>query len=79
MKKSKRGEKPVDLKAHVPALELKTDGESASFSVTLPASETLNLNPSLLLKFLEDRFGLPAEECAILRTALITKDGEPFC
>lgn len=79
MKKSKRGEKPVDLKAYVPALELTQADGGVRFTVTLPASETLNLNPSLLLKFMQENFGLPAEECSILRTALLTKDGAPFC
>lgn len=79
MKKSKRGEKPVDLKAYVPVLTARPAEGHVRFTVTLPANETLNLNPSLLLKFLQERFGLPAEECSILRTALLTKDGQPFC
>ena len=78
MKKSKRGEKPVDLKAYLPRLEPEPAQGDVRFTVTLPASETLNLNPALLLKFLQERFGLPAEECSILRTALLTKEGTPF-
>ena len=79
MKKSKRGARPVDLKTCWPALEPQAgpDGRVV-FELMLPASETLNLNPALLLRFLEERFGLPAEECSILRVALYTKDRKEF-
>ena len=47
-KKSKRGVRMVEMKEYVPTLELETEGESVSFAVCLPASQDLNLNPSLL-------------------------------
>ena len=34
----------------------------------LPAAQELNLNPSLLTGFLEEKFGLPAVSANILRT-----------
>lgn len=52
---------------------------SVAFSVRLPASEALNLNPALLTGFLQQQFGLPAQAAGILRTALYAKSGEPFC
>ena len=78
-KKSKRGKKEIDLKAYVPALELKEAGERVEFSVCLPAAQELNLNPALLTSFLEERFGLSAAEAGILRTALLTAQKTPFC
>lgn len=52
---------------------------SVAFSVRLPASEALNLNPALLTGFLQQRFGLPTQAAGILRTALYAKNGESFC
>ena len=52
-KKSKRGVRMVEMKEYVPTLELETEGESVSFAVCLPASQDLNLNPSLLTAALE--------------------------
>ena len=69
-KKGKKGSKQVDLKAYIPALDGRAEGDSVCFDVCLPAAQELNLNPSLLTGFLEERFGAPAAEAAILRTAL---------
>lgn len=79
-KKSKRGVRGIELKEHLPKIDYQTaeGGEGAVFSVRLPASEALNLNPALLTGFLQQRFGLPAQAAGILRTALYTKDGAPF-
>lgn len=89
-KKSKRGLRSIDLKEHLPHIayirEGRGEGESmeagepsVAFSVRLPASEALNLNPALLTGFLQQQFGLPARFAGILRTALYAKSGEPFC
>ena len=78
-KKGKKGTKQVDLKQYVPAIDCRVEGEQASFAVCLPAAQELNLNPSLLTGFLEEQFGLPAAEAAILRTALLKADRTPFC
>ena len=78
-KKGKKGTKQVDLKQYVPALDCHAEGDRVSFAVCLPAAQELNLNPSLLTGFLEEQFGLPAAEAAILRTALLKADRTPFC
>ena len=78
-KKGKKGTKQVDLKQYVPAIDCQVEGDWASFGVCLPATQELNLNPSLLTGFLEAQFGLPAAEAAILRTALLKADRTPFC
>ncbi len=77
-KKSKKGVKTVDLKAHIPQLELTEEDGSVRFDLCLPTSQELNLNPALLTGFLEKRFGLPAAEAGVLRTALLTKEGTPW-
>ena len=53
------------MKEYVPTLELETEGESMSFAVCLPASQDLNLNPSLLTAALEAKFGVPAANASI--------------
>ena len=59
-KKGKKGSKQVDLKAYIPALDGRAEGDGVCFDVCLPAAQELNLNPSLLTAFLEERFGAPA-------------------
>ena len=77
-KKSKRGAKEIDLKAYIPALDCRVEGDRVCFEVCLPAAQELNLNPSLLAGFLEERFGLPAASASILRTALLKADKTAF-
>lgn len=83
-KRSKRGVRTIDLKEHLPVIPYRRvkegagEQEEVAFSLRLPASEALNLNPALLTAFLQQQFGLPAQTASILRTALYTKDGEPF-
>ena len=66
------------MKAYVPALTLEPEGESVSFAVCLPAAQELNLNPSLLTGFLEEKFGLPAASAGILRKRFLTVDRQLF-
>ena len=77
-KKSKRGMKEIDLKESIPAVQAEACGEGCRFTLLLPASDTLNLNPSLLLKFIEERFGIPAVNSDVLRTEFLTKNGQEF-
>ena len=77
-KKSKRGVKTVELKTYVPSLELKTEGDMVSFPLCLPAAQELTLNPSLLVGFLEEKFGIPAANANILRTRFLTADKQVF-
>lgn len=84
-KKTKRGEKAFDLKAYLPALECKAEGERLVCTLTLPcAAYGDNLNPALLLGCLQ-AFGAEAGvkiepwRCQILRTALLLADGSAFC
>ena len=78
-KKTKRGTKPLNLKEHIPEVEYwQRDGETC-FTLTLPAgSSGLNLNPSLLLQYLETAYGLPASVAQVLRVAIYLEGGEKF-
>ncbi len=77
-KRTKRGFKEIDLKQYISCIEYTEDGDGFVFRLRLPASDELNLNPSLLTAYLEQEFGAPACEVSILRTALLTKELQPF-
>ena len=77
-KHSKKGKKVVELKEHIPQLSYRTEGDRVCMELCLPASQELNLNPSLLTGFLEERFGLTAASAGILRTHFLTADRQLF-
>lgn len=79
-KKTKRGQKTLNLKEHLAHIDYKAEGEQLQFTVQLPcgSGEALNLNPSLLMDYLKAHGGAPAWQCQILRTHLLTKAGEDF-
>ena len=77
-KKSKRKVKTVELKEFVPSLDLTEEGEQVRFSICLPASQELTLNPALLTAALEATFGVPAAEASILRTHFLTAEKTLF-
>ena len=78
-KKSKRGMKEIDLKQHIPKIHAEACAEGCRFTLLLPASDTLNLNPALLLKFVEEHYAIPAVNSDVLRTEFLAKNGEKFC
>ena len=77
-KHSKRGKKIIDLKEHIPQLRYTALGDTVQLELCLPAAQELNLNPSLLTGFLEEKFGLPAASANILRTKFLTADQQLF-
>lgn len=77
-KKSKRGLKTVDLKSLVPRIDHHTEDGDTVFELQLPAGEAFNLNPALLMTFIQEHCGLTAHP-HILRTALLTKNMKEFC
>ncbi len=80
MKKAKGGkQKELDLKQCVQLSEAQKDQNGFSIMLELPAGSTLNVNPMLLLSFLEETFGLSVVSGNILRTELLTKTKEEFC
>ncbi len=78
-KKSKRGMKEIDLKQQIPEIHAEACAEGCRFTLLLPASDTLNLNPALLLKFVEEHYAIPAVNSDVLRTEFLAKNGEKFC
>lgn len=79
VKEGKHGKtKTIELKTHLPAARfLAEDGGLTAF-LRLPAGNTLNVNPVLVLGWLEEASGLPVTAGRILRTDIYTKTGEKF-
>lgn len=77
-KKSKRATKTIDLKEIIPTLPYETEGDKVVFRLRLPASGSMNVNPSLLTGYLDMQFGLPASDAEVLRTGLVDESGEAF-
>ena len=73
-KHGKKGNKIIELKEHLPKVEYTTEGDSLHMDLCMPAAQELNLNPSLLTGFLEEKFGLPAVSANILRKKFLTAD-----
>lgn len=79
-KKTKRGQKTLDLKQYLAHIDCEEAGDNIEFSVKLPcgSGEALNLNPSLLMDFLQQHGGAPVWQCRVLRTHLYNKAGADF-
>ena len=77
-KHGKKGNKIIELKEHIPQVPYTLEGDKLHIALCLPAAQELNLNPSLLTGFLEEKFGLPAASANILRTEFLTADRKRF-
>ena len=77
-KHGKKGNKIIELKQHIPQVAYTAEDDAVRIELCLPASQELNLNPSLLTGFLEEKFGLPAASAGILRTKFLTEDKQLF-
>ena len=79
VKEGKRGkQKTIELKRHLPNVQLLAGDGGLTALLRLPAGNTLNLNPVLVLGWLQETQGLPVTAGDILRTGLYTKNGEKF-
>jgi len=77
-KKTKHKVQEIDLKPLVRELSRGGEGDCLTLALRLPGGAAMNLNPNLLLSaFWADRGG-EAEYVQVLRTAILTKDLEPF-
>ena len=79
-KKTKRGQKTMNLKDYLPRIPYTVDGDTLHFTALLPcgSGEALNLNPSLLMDFLREQGSDPIWQCRVVRTHLYNKRGKDF-
>lgn len=80
-KKTKRGQKTLELKEHLQTLTYTPQGDRLQCDFELPcgSGEALNINPALLLTFLQSIGGVPAWQCSVLRTHLFCENRQNFC
>ncbi len=76
LRKTKRSEQEVDLKAVLPHIALPQPEGSIQFA--LPAGAIEHYSPALLARWLEENGGLPAEGAHIVRKAVYARDGKLF-
>ena len=74
----RKTEKQMDLKPHLLTMEYTVEGERLRFDMTLPAGSSVNLNPGLLVQFLQTVCSDDLSSAVILRTAVLKTDGTPF-
>lgn len=73
-KKSKRGTKTINLKEYLPNIAVNDN----TAVMLLPAGNTLNINPELIINFLQGIGGAPTQYAKILRKRLVTNSFEDF-
>ena len=80
VKKTKRGQKTLDLKAYLDRIAYTVEGDTLHFTAVLPcgSGEALNLNPALLTDFLREQGAAPVWQCRVVRTHLYNKAGKDF-
>lgn len=79
VKKSKRGERTVDLKPDITLRSSAVDGDYLRLEMTFPAGTEKNYNPSLLFDEFSNRTDTVLSEFRVLRTKVLTQDGSAFC
>ncbi len=78
-KKGKKGKvTQIDLKQHVKIISKNEKDNNFYVVVVLPAGSTININPALLVGYLESMCNLTPQSADILRTKLLTKKMEQF-
>lgn len=78
LKKTKKGEKEFDLIPHIHDLSITSAGDYAEISVTLPSSNDLSVNPTLLIKAAEQEAELETDDLFVTKKALLDKEQNPF-
>ncbi len=78
LKKTKKGEKEFDLIPHIHNLSVTSAGDYAEISVTLPSSNDLSVNPTLLIKAAEENANLETDDLFVTKKALLDKEQNPF-
>ena len=79
MKKSKRGEKQVDLRPDINLETVEESGGALQLTVLLPSGNEKTVNPMLLLGAFAEYANCPLDRVSVSRTAVYTADFEPFC
>ena len=78
MKRTKKGEAPVDIKPHMHLLHLKRDNGVLTISLRLAAGTTLNIGTSLFLGAFCETLGKKPETARVTRNRLLDENLKEF-
>lgn len=78
-KDGQKAEKKMDLKEFIPRLDYMELDAGPCLDLVLPAGSSVNVNPALLLNYLQQTCGVDVTGASICRTKILMKDGELFC
>ena len=74
-KQSKKKTTDINIKAEIKELKVVEEAEdNLVFTALFPAGTTYNLNPSLLLEYFGEKFGVDANGCDVLRVNLLNEN-----
>jgi len=74
-KQSKKKTTDINIKSEIKDMKVVETGENnLTFTALFPAGTTYNLNPSLLLDYFGEKFGIDANGCDVLRVNLMDED-----
>lgn len=68
----------IDIKPHIMAFFVSAADDCAALTVRLPAGNSLNINPNIVLKGFEAAQNVTFARCDIVREKLLTESGEEF-
>lgn len=78
MKKTKKGQKEIDLKPYLTNISINAAEDGAIFTGTLPCGNTLNINPFLIMDAICNKYDLKIDEYDVTRNRLLDKNLNPF-
>ena len=74
-KVSKKKTTEINIKEQIKDFKVVEEGEDTlTFTALFPAGTTYNLNPSLLLEYFSNKFGIDANGCDVLRVNLLDEN-----
>ena len=74
-KVSKKKTTEINIKEQIKDFTVAEEGEDTlTFTALFPAGTTYNLNPSLLLEYFSNKFGIDANGCDVLRVNLLDEN-----
>lgn len=78
VKKTKKGERTMDVKHHFSVWNLRADAARLCMTMRTAAGISLNINPTLILDTFAAQSGFGPDAVSVLRTAVLTGELEDF-
>lgn len=78
IKKTKKGERTIDVKPHFSVKDLRAEGNMLFMTMRAAAGGSLNINPTLILDRYAEESGDKADWIRVMRTAILDENGKDF-